>query len=207
MCKLGVTNCGKWKFGAKKYGKWKSKDVNTPHIWGEINKTIIDNPLYFQLTQVHNEIHDAIGPDHVVRWEDRGKLPYTEAVIAEVMRRSNVIPLVAPHATLEDVTFRGYHIPKGTMVLINGYSVDMDPRIWNDPSKFNPSRFIDVNGQYCRKEEQFTFGMGMLSVVWSLCLYLTMHSLAGDLYNNIDVIHRFFWIKSILRYRNFWASR
>lgn len=39
-------------------------------------------------------------------------MPYTEAVIREVMRKDTFVPLGITHRAMEDTTFRGYTIPK-----------------------------------------------------------------------------------------------
>lgn len=33
-------------------------------------------------------------------------------------------------------------IPKGSEIILNLYGLHKDPRIWNDPWKFNPDRFL-----------------------------------------------------------------
>ena len=38
----------------------------------------------------------------------------------------------------------GYHIPKNTVVLPNLYSAHFDLDYWEEPHKFNPDRFLDV---------------------------------------------------------------
>ena len=48
--------------------------------------------------------------------DDKAQLPYTEAVILEVMRRHTVVPLSLPHATLTDTTTSGYFVPGGSLV-------------------------------------------------------------------------------------------
>lgn len=58
--------------------------------------------------------------------------------------------------------FRGYTIPKGTVIFPNLWSVHRDPTLWEDADSFNPSRFLDNEGNLLRKEYFIPFGIGML---------------------------------------------
>lgn len=58
--------------------------------------------------------------------------------------------------------FKGYTIPKGTVILPNLWSVHRDPTVWENPDDFNPSRFLDEQGQLLRKEYFIPFGIGMV---------------------------------------------
>lgn len=58
--------------------------------------------------------------------------------------------------------FRGYTIPKGTVVLANLWSVHRDPTEWDDPDCFDPTRFLDEKGTLLRKECFIPFGIGRL---------------------------------------------
>ena len=44
--------------------------------------------------------------------KDCANLPYTDAVLHEIQRMSNVVPLSVPHATNRDIQLGGYTIPK-----------------------------------------------------------------------------------------------
>ncbi|KAF0290001.1 Cytochrome P450 2J6 [Amphibalanus amphitrite] len=67
------------------------------------------------------------------------RLPYTEATLMEVSRRSSVLPQ-AVHSTTCDTTLAGYSIPKDTMVHMHMQEVHMDPEYWGDPEAFRPER-------------------------------------------------------------------
>ena len=110
---------------------------------------------------VQKEIHTALGTRKPT-FEDRKNLPYTEATILEVMRLANVVPMALPHATTKDVVFRDFEIEKGTVVLCNNYAVARDERIWKNPGKFCPNRFLDKNNGLIREkiENVLTFGLG-----------------------------------------------
>ena len=105
------------------------------------------------------EITDVVG-DKYIDYADHVKLPFVEATINESQRLANIVPLALQHSTTKDTTLLGYHIPKDTIVLPNLYSALMDPKHWDQPSKFNPARFIDANGKVVKPDAQMPFGIG-----------------------------------------------
>lgn len=54
----------------------------------------------------------------------------------------------------------GYRIPAGCQVVPLINCVHMDPNLWEEPNKFNPSRFIDETGKIRRPEFFMPFGVG-----------------------------------------------
>ncbi len=67
--------------------------------------------------KVQQEIDQAFGCEgHVFTVSDREKLPYVEATIMEVQRRTPIAPVVPNHTTMQDVQINGYTIPEGTQV-------------------------------------------------------------------------------------------
>ncbi|CAG0881029.1 unnamed protein product [Cyprideis torosa] len=98
-------------------------------------------------SKVHEEIDQVIGRDRYVSLDDRGKLNYTEAMIMEVLRLSNVAPLGVVHSCFTDFKFKGFLIPAGSFILPNQYSIHMNPKYWPNPRKFDPTRFLDENGK------------------------------------------------------------
>ena len=87
-------------------------------------------------------------------------MPYTEAVLHEVLRFCNIVPLGIFHATSEDAVVRGYSIPKGTTVITNLYSVHFVEKYWRDPEIFYPERFLDSSGYFAKKEALVPFSLG-----------------------------------------------
>lgn len=82
-------------------------------------------------------------------------MPYTEAVINEVMRFSSMVPLAVFHSSTEDTTFRGYNIPKGTLVIPNLYATMHDPAVWGDPQVFRPERFLSEDEKTLVKHDAY----------------------------------------------------
>lgn len=110
--------------------------------------------------RVHREIEAVIGRDKAPSLIDRGSLPFTEATIMEVQRMTVVVPLAIPHMASKTTVFRGYTIPKGTVVIPNLWSVHRDPTVWENPDDFCPSRFLDEQGGLQRNEYFVPFGIG-----------------------------------------------
>lgn len=42
---------------------------------------------------------------------------------------------------------KGYHIPAGTTLIPNHWSIHLDAKLYPDPETFNPARFIDSDGK------------------------------------------------------------
>ena len=55
---------------------------------------------------------------------------------------------------------QGYTIPKGTMLIMNLNSIHHDPKLWPDPERFDPGRFLDEGGRYRKREELLAFSIG-----------------------------------------------
>ncbi len=94
--------------------------------------------------RVHEELDRVIGRDAVPTVEDRTRLPYVFACLAESMRYRTIGPLGLPHKASEDTEIGGYLIPAGTQVLGNIYSIHHDPRYWDSPDEFIPERFLPL---------------------------------------------------------------
>ncbi|KFQ23196.1 Cytochrome P450 2J2, partial [Merops nubicus] len=84
---------------------------------------------------------------------------YTNAVIHEVQRKGNIVPLGIIRKATKDTVMDGFHIPKGTTVLTNLTSVMFDKSEWETPDSFNPGHFLK-DGQFWKREAFIPFSIG-----------------------------------------------
>ena len=97
--------------------------------------------------------------------DDKQNLPFTEAVIQEVLRLTCVAPLGLPHCATADIELEnGLKIPKGTMIFPNLHRITRNSEVFNDPSSFKPERFIGKDGKYSKNEHNIPFSVGMLKL-------------------------------------------
>ena len=73
---------------------------------------------------------------------DIPKMPYTCALVKEVVRWRPAVPLVPQHQLIQDLEFEDYHFPAGTEFFVNSFPVAHDGI---GPSIFQPERWLDGN--------------------------------------------------------------
>ncbi|KAJ1305135.1 hypothetical protein OPQ81_000172 [Rhizoctonia solani] len=104
------------------------------------------------------EIDSVVGRERIPSLQDRPALPYTDALVQEVMRMYPPLPLGLPHTTSEDIEFQGYRIPKGSTINANVWAILRDPNHFSLPHIFNPSRFLGPKPEL--DPRKFIFGFG-----------------------------------------------
>ncbi|KOC62836.1 putative cytochrome P450 305a1 [Habropoda laboriosa] len=110
--------------------------------------------------KVHEELDNNIGMDVYPSLQDRDRLPYLKAVLAEVSRLANIGPTTIPHRAITDSNLLGFEIKKNYTLLANLKSIHMDKEHWGDPEVFRPERFIDEKGQFINDSWLVPFGLG-----------------------------------------------
>uniref|UniRef100_A0A8D0ZB15 unspecific monooxygenase n=1 Tax=Sus scrofa TaxID=9823 RepID=A0A8D0ZB15_PIG len=62
--------------------------------------------------KVQKEIDSVIERHRSPCMQDRSRMPYTDAVVHEIQRYIDLVPISVPHAVTRDIKFRNYLIPK-----------------------------------------------------------------------------------------------
>ncbi|KAJ6636179.1 Cytochrome P450 2L1 [Pseudolycoriella hygida] len=107
------------------------------------------------------EIDNVVGRGNLPTLIDRPKMPYTEAVLHELLRITSVTSGGLLHCTTESVRFEGYDLPKGTIILPNLYGCQHDEATWKDPDIFRPERWLnDDESEFIKDERSIPFSVG-----------------------------------------------
>uniref|UniRef100_A0A1Q3FTA0 Putative cytochrome p450 n=1 Tax=Culex tarsalis TaxID=7177 RepID=A0A1Q3FTA0_CULTA len=133
-------------------------------IAGGLNNSVVLDQLLLMMVvrpDIQAKLHETIDQlQDRVRWSDRDKLPYVQAVILEVQRFYPTIAFGGPRRALQDCTIGGYRIPKGTTLFPDLKSVHHEQEYWKDPEVFRPERFLDDNGKLHNTERVVPFSLG-----------------------------------------------
>ncbi|XP_077015539.1 cytochrome P450 2K6-like [Tamandua tetradactyla] len=113
--------------------------------------------------KVCDEITKVVGSAQP-RIAHRTQMPYTDAVIHEIQRFANILPMSVSRATTSNIVFKNYYIPKvcgeGTEVITLLTSVLRDQTQWERPDAFNPEHFLNSKGKFIKREAFMPFSVG-----------------------------------------------
>ncbi|CAH1445374.1 unnamed protein product [Lactuca virosa] len=104
-------------------------------------KFITDTPLALaQLKDEHDEIRARKAASASLEWVDYKSMPFTQCVINETLRVSNIISGVFRRA-MKDVDIKGYTIPRGSKVFTSLRAVHLSQDNFKDARVFDPWRW------------------------------------------------------------------
>ncbi|PIL25684.1 cytochrome P450 [Ganoderma sinense ZZ0214-1] len=109
------------------------------------------------------EVDRVVGRDRLPEFSDEPSLPYVTAMVKEVLRWRPVTPLAVPHRLTSDDVYNGYHLPSGSIVVGNAWAILHDERMFPDPDRFLPERWLNEDGSLrtdMRDAELSAFGFG-----------------------------------------------
>lgn len=117
--------------------------VKAMAIW---NLFICANNVETIQRKIQEEIDRVTGGERAPRWEDQSKMPFTVATLWEMYRWRAISPLSLPREASEDIVYKDYFIPKGSIVIPNIGAIHMSTSHWESPGKFMPERFLRDDG-------------------------------------------------------------
>lgn len=91
---------------------------------------------------------------------DLKALPYTLMVLKESMRLLPSVYALNGRFSNEDVQIGNYLIPKDRWVLVSPVALHRNPRLWDEPERFDPERFNAENEPNIPRYAYLPFGAG-----------------------------------------------
>lgn len=152
---------------------------------------LLKNPA--SLKKLEDELENAVNTEKLSTpfpsWTESQGLPYLSAVIKEALRLNpalalpleRVVPpsglnleLESPRKSLDPMS---YYFPAGTIVGINPWVFQRDPRIFGaNPLSWNPDRWLHANAKHM-ENELLTFGAGKRTCLGRNIAMLELHKL------------------------------
>ncbi|CAG8682606.1 10343_t:CDS:2, partial [Ambispora leptoticha] len=122
----------------------------------------VKNQLMHEISSVCKDKNDGNDSTnaYVLNYEDLAKLEYTEAVIKEALRILPTVPLNLRIAG-EDCRIGEHQFKAGTQFILNQQGIHLNPKHWENPTEFDPSRFLPPNSaKHIQKHSLLHFGDG-----------------------------------------------
>uniref|UniRef100_T1JYL6 Cytochrome P450 n=1 Tax=Tetranychus urticae TaxID=32264 RepID=T1JYL6_TETUR len=133
---------------------------NATAFYGAGNETISSTMAWVMIylvkypeyqDKIRSEIADVIGFERRPDYLDRIRMPFTMAFIHEIHRIGSVVANNLLRRASSDTKIGNYNIPKDTLVIFNFWSVNHDPKLWPNPDKFDPTRYLAEDGSKVAK--------------------------------------------------------
>lgn len=94
---------------------------------------LLRQPMIIKKAQ--EELDRAIGHERWVQEKDYTQFSYIESIIKETLRLHPVSTMLPPRTALEDCHVAGYDIPKGTILMVNTWSIGRNLQHWESPGE------------------------------------------------------------------------
>ncbi|KAF8688284.1 hypothetical protein HU200_042337 [Digitaria exilis] len=140
------------------------------------------------MARARKELDQVVGSKQVIEESDIGQLKYLQAIVKETFRLHPPAPLLLPHLAGTATQVRGYTVPKGARLLVNVWAIGHDARVWPEPEKFMPERFLEKEVDFKGRDfELIPFGSGRRMCPGSPLAMRMVHLMLASL------LHRFHW--------------
>ncbi|KAE9601412.1 putative costunolide synthase [Lupinus albus] len=104
---------------------------------------LMKNPIIMKKSQ--EEVRRVVGGKSKIEENDIDQMLYLKCVIKECLRLHLPTLLMGPRETISSLKLNEYDIPTKTMVYLNAWAIQNDPKLWKSPEEFIPERFENSN--------------------------------------------------------------
>jgi len=102
--------------------------------------------LLSQHPQCEKELLDSLGgleQNAIIDRQEAKTLAYLKAVLDESLRLYPPVPIDYKQCVQKDRLPSGYVVPEGDMIMWSAYAMGRSPKLWENPLKFQPERWLD----------------------------------------------------------------
>lgn len=120
---------------------------------------LLQNPS--SVAKARDELARVFGSKAEIEESDIGQLKYLQAIVKETFRLHPPAPFLLPHQAETTTEITVYTVPKGARVLVNVWAIGRDNKLWFEPEKFTPERFLEREVDFRGRDfELLPFGSG-----------------------------------------------
>ncbi|KAF9449657.1 cytochrome P450 [Macrolepiota fuliginosa MF-IS2] len=158
-----------------------------------LNNFVLLMTLHPQIqSKAQQEVDAIVGHDRFPNFSDKASMPYLTAVLKEVLRWRPVVPAGMPHCSTADDVYRGYFIPKGSIIINNTWAILHNDQTFPNPDHFDPTRFLTSTGQLRKDvldpETIATFGFGRRLCPGSQIALATLFVAAASILASFNIL-------------------
>ncbi|KAI7808700.1 sterol 26-hydroxylase, mitochondrial-like [Triplophysa rosa] len=114
---------------------------------------------------LYEEVNHIIKDDRVPTAQEVNSMPYLKAVIKEALRMYPVVPMNARIMTENEVVIGGHFFPKKTTFTLMHYAISNDEKVFPEPRKFKPERWLRDGRARPNPFGSIPFGFGVRGCV------------------------------------------
>ncbi|KAJ3642885.1 hypothetical protein Zmor_025634 [Zophobas morio] len=134
--------------------------------------------------QVLEEILSVVGPTKVPTYDDLQELRYTERCIKETLRLFPSVPFISRITGEEFRTRTGHTIPAETVIHVHIFDVHRNEKLYPDPLKFDPDRFLPENVNARHPFAYIPFSAGPRNCIGQRFALLELKAALGGILRN-----------------------
>ena len=94
--------------------------------------------------RLHSQIDSLFLDEDDLNYENIQNVPYFDQVLYETLRMYPPVYMLTRRC-VGSCTLGGINIARDTAIHVPLYSIHHDPKLWKDPEKFDPNRFLEAS--------------------------------------------------------------